>query len=232
MSNRNTQATFSSGFKWDEKYQLRHHHHHHCRRRHHHDHHYINHQVPWGRRGDHWQLHIQVPAWVIVQRISIESRYWRQTDMQTTIIILLIRNGQFYHLPTFSNVVATGQDGLWMTEFKGGVLTSEPSWKWPQLSKRSWTYSKINKECQCHHNYHHQRLCWLPSWRRTTHPGPSLSSARRRGLAISSSLQGWSSSSWSSWHSENNEGEGGHWQICCSGCSLEGRSSPQRSGFK
>ena len=42
-------------------------------------------------------------------------------------MILLIRNGQFYHLPTFSNVVATGQDGLWMTEFKGGVLSSEPS---------------------------------------------------------------------------------------------------------
>ena len=59
----------------------------------------------------------------------------------------------------------------------------------------------VNKECQCHHNYSHQRLCWLPSWRRTTHPGPSLSSARRRGLAISSSLQGWSSSSsqWKQW---------------------------------
>ena len=28
--------------------------------------------------------------------------------------------GQYYHLPTYSSVVATGQDGLWMTEFKGG----------------------------------------------------------------------------------------------------------------
>merc|ERR1712130_723039 len=33
-------------------------------------------------------------------------------------------NGQFYHLPTFSNIVATGQDGLWMTEFKGATLLS------------------------------------------------------------------------------------------------------------
>ena len=56
-------------------------------------------------------------------------------------MILLIRNGQFYHLPTFSNVVATGQDGLWMTEFKGGVFSSEPLWKLPQLSKRTWTHS-------------------------------------------------------------------------------------------
>ena len=35
--------------------------------------------------------------------------------------LFFTRNGQFYHMPTFSNVVANGQDGLWMTEFKGGV---------------------------------------------------------------------------------------------------------------
>ena len=107
-------------------------------------------------------------------------------------------------------------------------------WKavWITLIDNNITSPLCSLLTQCHHNYHHQRLCWLPSWRRTTHPGPSLSSARRRELAISSSLQGWSSTSSSWWRNGNNDVEGDHLQICCSGCSLEGRSSPQRSGFK
>ena len=36
------------------------------------------------------------------------------------IVTVHVRDGHYYHLPTISNIVANGQDGLWMTEFKGG----------------------------------------------------------------------------------------------------------------
>lgn len=32
------------------------------------------------------------------------------------------RFGHFYHIPTLSNILAAGQDGLWMTQFKGVSL--------------------------------------------------------------------------------------------------------------
>lgn len=32
-------------------------------------------------------------------------------------------HGHFYTIPTKSEIVADGQDGLWLTQFKGGNLT-------------------------------------------------------------------------------------------------------------
>ena len=71
-------------------------------------------------------FHRIIPA-LIMSNIIMMVTMILTSRIMIMMIILMIRNGQFYHLPTFSNVVATGQDGLWMTEFKGGII-SWSSW--------------------------------------------------------------------------------------------------------
>ena len=84
------------------------------------------------------------------------------------------RNGQFYHLPTFSNVVANGQDGLWMTEFKGGVDSVMTIIKYIMIIIRSIMIIKksiirdffpLNPSSWTHYHNHHgiflsQSLLW------------------------------------------------------------------------
>ena len=41
------------------------------------------------------------------------------------MVTFLSSHGHFYHIPTLSEVVADGQDGLWVTQFKGvNLLTA------------------------------------------------------------------------------------------------------------
>ena len=41
------------------------------------------------------------------------------------VVNFLSSHGHFYHIPTLSEVVADGQDGLWVTQFKGvNLLTA------------------------------------------------------------------------------------------------------------
>ena len=75
-------------------------------------------------------------------------------------------HGHFYHIPTLSEVVADGQDGLWLTQFKGGGFYSFHDL---ELSPSS------------------QLTCSLPSWTLTTRTGPCSCSACRRGART-----GWS----------------------------------------
>ena len=38
------------------------------------------------------------------------------------ILVLTLSHGHFYTIPTKSEIVADGQDGLWLTQFKGGEV--------------------------------------------------------------------------------------------------------------
>ena len=59
----------------------------------------------------HGQLHLQIPPSVNI-RVDIAGAM--------NIHKVSPSHGHFYTIPTSSEIVADGQDGLWLTEFKGG----------------------------------------------------------------------------------------------------------------
>ena len=70
-------------------------------------------QVLSGRGGvlHHGQLHLQIPPSVNI----------RAGCCVMNIHKVFSSHGHFYTIPTKSEIVADGQDGLWLTEFKGGI---------------------------------------------------------------------------------------------------------------
>ena len=110
----------------------------------------------------HGQLHLQIPPSVNI-RVDIAG--------VMNIHKVSPSHGHFYTIPTSSEIVADGQDGLWLTEFKGGkskiifLLDN-------QMMTYKWT-------------------SWPRWWTRTTTTGRCSSSAWPRTARTSSSQPGW-----------------------------------------
>ena len=61
----------------------------------------------------HGQLHLQIPP-----RVGAVDSV--QLLCCVEIALAICSHGHFYTIPTKSEVVADGQNGLWLTQFKGG----------------------------------------------------------------------------------------------------------------